>query len=65
MKSQNKQILNHLKKGWGLTALPALKTYNVMRLASRIYDLRAKGHDIKDAWIRVGDKKVKRYYMEV
>ena len=46
MKSQNARVLSHLKSGLPITALGALKSYNIMRLASRIYDLRQDGHDI-------------------
>lgn len=46
MDSQNKQILDHLKRGIDITPIGALRLYGCFRLAARIHDLRADGHDI-------------------
>ena len=46
MNSQNKQILDHLKRGIDITPMSALRLYGCFRLAARIHDLRADGHDI-------------------
>jgi len=43
---QSQQILTHLKSGKGITALEALQFYGVMRLASRIFELRQDGAEI-------------------
>ena len=50
----------------GITPLDALYDVGCMRLAARIYDLRAKGHPIKDETVEVTARNgrkahVKRY----
>lgn len=44
--SQYDAILTHLQSGKTLTALEALDRFGCMRLASRITDLKKKGHTI-------------------
>lgn len=44
--SQNDLILRHLREVGPLTQLEALGRYRVARLASRINDLRKRGHAI-------------------
>lgn len=44
--SQRVRILAYLKHGKHLTSLDALKKFQCMRLASRIYDLHEAGHNI-------------------
>ncbi|MBQ7157761.1 MAG: helix-turn-helix domain-containing protein [Bacteroidaceae bacterium] len=44
--TQREMILDHLKKFGGITQLTALREYGIMRLASRISDLRKEGHSI-------------------
>ena len=46
MKSQNEQILQHLKRGRKITPLDALNKFGCFRLAARISDLRNQGHVI-------------------
>jgi hypothetical protein len=46
MKSQNEEILKHLKTGKAITSLSALKLFNCLRLSGRIYDLRKAGYNI-------------------
>lgn len=46
MKSQNEQILQHLKRGRKITPLDALNKFGCLRLAARISDLRGQGHVI-------------------
>ena len=45
--SQSKEILNHLKAGNELNPMLALERFGCMRLAARISDLRAEGHQIE------------------
>lgn len=61
--SQNKQILNHLQFGYAITALEAFKSYDCMRLAARISDIKKMGYNIKSEMVQVGNnkKKVARY----
>ena len=44
--SQNADILAHLRHGWNLTPMEALRRYQTFRLAARIGELRQMGHDI-------------------
>lgn len=41
--TQCEKILRHLKDYGSITSLEAVKEYGIMRLASRINDLRAQG----------------------
>lgn len=59
--SQNKRILEHLKKGNGITALTAFKWFNITNLKARIHELR-KSVDVYDIWQGVGQRKYKVYY---
>lgn len=45
--TQNERILAHLREFGSITPLEAMKEYGIMRLASRIYDLKKAGHNIK------------------
>ena len=45
--TQKEMILYHLKIYGSITPLEALQEYGIMRLASRISDLKVQGHDIK------------------
>jgi len=58
--TQNEQILNCLKTG-PVTPLGALKLFGCLRLAARIYDLRADGHEIHCERFDVSGKTVGRY----
>ena len=44
--TQNERILRHLRDNGSITPLDALSEYGIMRLASRISDLRNRGYDI-------------------
>lgn len=44
--TQSERILNHLREHGSITALVAIETYGIMRLASRISSLRKQGHPI-------------------
>ena len=60
MLSQNDWVLSELRRGRRLTAKQAIDRRGIMRLASRINDLRRRG------WmIAVEDLKVKNRYGEV
>lgn len=64
--SQNKRILDYLKKGNRLTSLEALKMFGCMRLASRISDIRKNHPDINIMVDRIETatkKKVAQYYI--
>lgn len=59
--TQNERILAHLKCGYSLTPLDALKMFGCFRLGSRINDLRKEGHYIKTTIINFGSKHVASY----
>lgn len=58
--SQCEKILNHLKDNGSITPLEAMSEYGIMRLASRISDLKNQGYKIRSAMVssrnRNGDK---------
>lgn len=65
-KSQRDRVLEYIKKHGSITALEAMNDLGVMRLASRISDLRKAGHFIKSEMISVCNRfeeecKVARY----
>jgi len=70
MKSQNQNILCHLRSGRPITPIQALRFYGCMRLAARIGELKDAGHDIADRWICVKSAttgrrvKVKQYSLK-
>ena len=45
-KSQNDEILKHLKTHRGITSADAFSKYGITRLSARIYDLRDRGFKI-------------------
>lgn len=60
--TQTQAILRHMRSGYEITALEALKLFNCMRLAARINDLKDMGVDIADRWItREDGKRFKAY----
>lgn len=66
--SQCMRVLDYMADFGGITQLEAIKDIGVMRLASRISDLRQRGIDITDDWLtitnRYGEKcRVKRYML--
>lgn len=44
--TQNERIIEYIRETGGITQLEALKELGVMRLASRISDLRRRGYEI-------------------
>ena len=54
--SQNDIVLEHLERFGVLTSLTAMNKYGIMRLASRVTDLRNMGYDIKRNWGYSKDK---------
>ena len=67
--TQNKRILDYINEFGSITQLDALKDLGVMRLASRISDLRKQGYSIiskrEAVENRYGEKcYIKRYSLE-
>ena len=68
--TQNERILAYIKEFGSITQLEALRDLGVMRLASRISDMRKKGWGIVSTMDvvenRWGEKcRIKRYSLEV
>lgn len=64
--TQNERILDYIAKNGSITQLEALTECSVMRLASRVSDLRRKGYPITSKMVRVQNSygetcHVKRY----
>ena len=65
MESQNKQILNYLKRGHRMTPMDALELFGCFRLAARVYDLRQEGHNISKQIIELSNGvNVAEYYLQ-
>ena len=67
--TQNQRILDYMEEYGGITQLDALRHCGVMRLASRISDLRMRGHAIQSEMITVKNQfgeecRVKKYRLE-
>lgn len=67
--TQNERILDYINRFGSITQLDALQDLGVMRLASRISDLRSEGYPIistvEAVQNRFGEKcHIKRYSME-
>ena len=58
--SQSENILAHLQKR-SITPLDAFTLYGCMRLAARIQDLKALGHNIVTTMEKKNGKKFARY----
>jgi hypothetical protein len=67
--TQNERILDYIAENGSITQLEALTELGVMRLASRISDLKRKGYDIKSENVTIKnrfDEKcvIKKYSIE-
>ncbi len=62
--SQERMILEALKKGESLTPLESLKRFGCLRLGARIWDLKRKGHDVKKSIVKTASgKRVAQYFL--
>lgn len=50
--TQNDRIMRHLKEYGSITQAEAIQEYGIMRLASRISDLRSEGIKIKREMVK-------------
>lgn len=67
MNNQEERIVRFCKDNGSITAWQAMKELGIMRLASRIHDMRSK-YSITDIWVddinRYGDKvRYKKYFV--
>jgi hypothetical protein len=66
--TQNQRILDYLDKYGSITHLEAIRDISVLRLASRISDLKRRGYLINSEWVVVTNKygekcRIKKYSM--
>lgn len=54
-------ILNHLKQGFSITALGAVKKFNTTRLSAYIYLLKKDGYEFEKKRIKNGKKFYDKY----
>lgn len=67
--NQCERILFYLRHFGSITQLDAMRDLGIMRLASRVSDLRKQGVDIKSETVAVKNRMgencyIKRYYIE-
>ena len=67
--TQNQRVLDYMQEFNGITQLEALRDLGVMRLASRISDLRRKVHPIVSEVVTVKNRfeeecRIKRYRLK-
>jgi hypothetical protein len=62
--SQSQEILRALKKGKSITALECLLSFNCLRLAARVKELREAGYRIKTQIVSSGRKRYARYTLD-
>lgn len=67
--TQNRRILDYMTEVGSITQLDALRELGVMRLASRISDLRRQGYIISSSTDKVKNRygeecRIKRYRLE-
>lgn len=68
-KTQQTRIVEYCKSHRGITSLDAVRDLGIIRLASRINDLKRNGFKVESDWETVQnrygeDTRVKRYYVE-
>ena len=66
--TQAKRVLEYIEQHGSITQIEALNEIGVMRLASRISDLRKQGEDIGSKMVKVQNRygetcRVKQYFM--
>lgn len=64
--TQNQRIIDYMHEHGAITQLEAMNELGIMRLASRISDLRKKGYEITSKMVKVKNRygetcRVKRY----
>lgn len=62
--SQCERILAHLSRGHALTPIQAVAKFGCLTLSQRVGELKDRGHRIRSKLVRVGAKKVARYWLE-
>jgi len=61
--TQNTTVKKHLLKGKKITTFQAFTKYGITRLASRIWDLRDSGMDIRSKRVQKKDTHYNEYFI--
>lgn len=65
MMTQEQRVLLYLEEYGSISSLDAFRDLGITRLSAVIWNLKAKGFDIKDEWetviSRYGETEIKRY----
>lgn len=61
MKPQTRSVLTYLSRGRSLSALQALGSLGVYRLAARIDELRDAGYPVQTRLVKQGGRRFARY----
>jgi hypothetical protein len=62
--TKKERILAHLKSGYSITPLEALKSYGSFRLGAVIFELKREGYDIKTTMVSNGNSHFASYKLE-
>ena len=67
--TQNERIIEYIKENGGITQFEATSELGVLRLPSRINDLKNLGYPVVDEWVKVKNRfgetcNVKRYSLK-
>lgn len=67
--TQNERIIEYIKENGGITQFEATAELGVLRLPSRINDLKNLGYPVVDEWVKVKNRfgetcNVKRYSLK-
>jgi hypothetical protein len=62
-KSQNEEVLSHLRERGPLTQVEAARLFQCWRLGARIKDLRNAGWNIVTEMIHAGNKRYAKYWL--
>lgn len=61
--TQKEKVLKYLQTGKGLTPLQAMNWWGVMRLGSRVFELREDGHNVVSQMKSVKNREGKKCYV--
>lgn len=67
--TQVQRIVDYIKKHGGITSLDATRDLGIIRLASRISEMKEDGYKIESQWVKVKNRygetnRVKRYSLK-
>jgi len=62
--TQNALILKHMRDHKTITSLEAVEKYRIMRLASRVSELRSRGYSIASEYVKNGKSHYVVYHLK-